>query len=515
MKSAADLAVLEAIAIEQARRSFWAFRQFMDPSMILGWWQRDVAHHLQQFRDDLASGLRPKLVVQAPPQHGKSETIVDFIAWLAGGNPDLRTIYAAFSERLGIRANMSLQRKFETARFQKLFPDLKLNAPNSANSPFGQALRNREILEFVDHRGYFRNTTVGGAVTGESLDLAVLDDPIKGREEANSETVRDKTWAWFTDDFLTRFSSKAGLLCILTRWHVDDIAGRLVAADASVKVVAYPAIAEAGDDRHAGDRANRQPGDALFPELKPLEFLEAQRRTMDPGSWEALYQQRPTIAGGNLFRIDDFQRHRHGEERAYKRRAIYADTAQKTGEKHDYSVFQCWGLGRDGVLYLIDQARGRFEAPELEQVARAFWKKHKSMPGTELGYLTAFKVEDKVSGTGLIQQLGRGSDSIPIRPIKRTTDKYSRGMDAGPSIAAGLVSIPADAPWTKELLAELAAFPAGVHDDQVDPLLDAVSDLLLGSGYSLEGLDNGNLERVMGGGPHSAWRQRLEAGLAW
>ena len=512
MRPPEELAILEAIAAGEARQDFWAFRKFMDPGMLLGWWQRDLAGHLQQFADDLAAGKRPRLIVQAPPQHGKSESVVDFIAWLSARDADLRTIYASFSERLGIRANMSLQRKFETERFQKAFPELRLNSASVVAPGSGQALRNREILEYVGRRGYFRNTTVGGAVTGESLDLAVLDDPLKGREEANSDAVRDRVWSWFADDFLTRFSSKAGLLCILTRWHIDDPAARLLATDPSVKVLTYPAIAEASDEqRSKTDRANRKAGEALFPELKPLEFLEAQRRTMDPGSWEALYQQRPTVAGGNLFRLDDFQRHRHGEARAYRRRAIFADTAQKTGEKHDYSVFQCWGLGTDGVAYLIDQARGKFEAPELEKVARAFWRKHKTVSSADAGYLTAMNVEDKASGTGLVQQLSRGTDSIAIRPVKRTTDKYSRALDALPSIAAGLVSVPADAPFTKDLLSEVAAFPAGVHDDQVDPLLDAIADLLFGSSYNWDAWGAADPAALPGG---EKWRRARAMGLS-
>ncbi|MBV9528332.1 phage terminase large subunit [Sphingomonas sp.] len=509
MRSAGDLAVLEALAAGEAQQSFWAFRQFMDPGMILGWWQRDAAEHLQEFHADLQAGKRPKLIIQAPPQHGKSETIIDFVAWCSGRSPDVRTIYASFSERLGIRANMSLQRKFDLERFRKAFPQLHLNSLNAVTQATGQALRNREILEFVDRKGYFRNTTVGGAVTGESADLIILDDPLKGREEANSETVRNKTWAWLTDDLLTRASSNAGLLCILTRWHIDDPAARLIKSDPSVKVLSYPAVAEDGDQRGVVDRRHRQAGEALFPELKPLDQLEQMRNVMDPGSWASLYQQRPTIAGGNLFHIDQFQRHRHGEERPYKRRMIFADTAQKTGERNDYSVFQCWGLGTDGAIYLIDQARGKFEAPELEKLARSFWKKHRNCRDEDAGYLTAFGIEDKVSGTGLVQQLQRGPDSIPIRPIKRLTDKYSRAMDTLPSVAAGLVSIPADAPFTTDLLAELAEFPAGTHDDQVDPLLDAVAELLLGSGYDWGNMDS--LCRIMGGGEHDAFRQYLTA----
>lgn len=509
MRSAGDLAVLEAIAVGEARRDFWAFRRFMDPDMILGWWQQDLARNLQQFAEDMIAGKRPKLIVQAPPQHGKSESVVDFIAWFMALLPDLRVIYASFSERLGIRANMALQRKFDLDRFQRGFPELRLSSANVVTQATGQALRNREIVEVVGRRGYFRNTTVGGAVTGESADLIVLDDPLKGREEASSETVRNKTWSWLTDDLLTRASSKAGLLCILTRWHVDDPAARLIANDPGVQVLTYPAIAEDNDDRSEVDRGHRRPGEALFPELKPVEQLEAMRSTLEPGSWSSLYQQRPTVAGGNLFHIDDFQRHRHGEERPYKRRMIFADTAQKTGERNDYSVFQCWGLGRDGAIYLIDQARGKFEAPELEKTARAFWRKHKAAASDQAGHLISFGIEDKVSGTGLVQQLRRGEGSLPIKAIKRTTDKYSRALDALPSIAAGLVSIPADAPFTKELLAEIATFPAGTHDDQVDPLLDAVTELLLGSGYDWGSVER--LQRIMLGGDEAALRAHFQA----
>lgn len=490
MRSAGDLAVLQAIAAGEAQQNFWAFRRYLDPGMILGWFQQDLAEHLQQFDADLDAGKRPRLLVCCPPQLGKSETVTDYIAWRSGRRPETRTIYASFSERLGERANLALQRKFELDRFRRAFPKLQLSGSNVVTQANGQALRNRSIVEFVGYPGYFRATTVGGSITGESLDLACLDDVHKGRDEANSPAIRDKVWQWVQDDFFTRFSSKAGLIAIMTRWHVDDVAARLIASDPTIKVLNYPAVAEAGDGRSEVDRKNRKPGEALFPELKPLEFLEAMKRQMDPGSWESLYQQRPTVAGGNLFRLDDFQRHRHGERRPYQRRMIFADTAQKTGTRHDYSVFQCWGKGADGVLYLIDQARGKYEAPELEKVARAFWRKHKAADSDQ-GYLTQMGIEDKVSGTGLVQQLGRGADGIPVKPIKRSTDKYSRALDAVPSIAAGLVSIPADAPFTKDLLSELASFPAGIHDDQVDPFLDAVTELLLGSGYNWDAWDDG------------------------
>lgn len=471
MRSAADLDVLEALAIDEARASFWAFRQRMNPRMKRSWWQRDLAHHLQQFHEDLVAGRRPRLVVQAPPQHGKSETIVDFIAWASGKNPGLKTIYASFSERLGERANGKLQRMWDSERFRRTFPELSIS--DGPGNGTGGPVRNRMLVEFGGQDGYFRNTTVRGSVTGESLDLGVIDDPIKGREDANSSIVRDRTWDWYTDDFSTRFADDAGLLIILTRWHIDDPAGRLILADPAVKVLRYPAIAIA-------DEEHRSAGEPLFPEHKSLGFLLKQKAQMDPISWEALYQQNPVVAGGNLFKLEDFRKHRYGADLELQRRAIYVDTAQKTGERNDYTVFQVWGLGRDGVAYLIDQIRGKFEAPELERTARQLWVREIARTTANSGRVVAMMVEDKVSGTGLIQQLARGEDRVTVKAIKRgQADKYTRALDVLPSIAAGRVSLPADAPWYDDLMSELAQFPSGAHDDQVDPLVDGVADLLL------------------------------------
>src|SRR6478609_3584866 len=214
-------------AVRHARVSFKAFRRLIYPKAKQGWLQNEVCDALQQFFEDFTNGLRPKLVIEAPPQHGKSELIVAFIAWMAGRNPDLRTIYTSFSERLGVRANIKLQRIYDSEIYQKIFPETQINESNVVTIS-GQYLRNRSVLEYTGREGYFRNTTVEGSITGESLDLGVIDDPIKGRKEANSITKRNSAWEWFTDDFFTRFSEEGALLAILTRWHIDDPIGRLI-----------------------------------------------------------------------------------------------------------------------------------------------------------------------------------------------------------------------------------------------------------------------------------------------
>ena len=277
MLNSRTLELVKELRLREARESFFAYRKLTNPKLKLGWWQEEVCHQLQQFYDDLTANKRPQLVIQAPPQHGKSDLIISFISWLAGKTPDTRTIYTSFSERLGVRANLKLQRLYDSAIYQDIFPNTKINQSNAVTIS-GQFLRNREILEYCEHDGYFRNTTVGGSITGEGLDLGVIDDPIKGRKEANSKTIRDGVWDWFTDDFFTRFSENAGLLCILTRWHIDDPIGRLIAQNPSIKVLTYPAIA-------INNEPNRKEGEALFPEHKSIDFLLERKKVMDSTSW--------------------------------------------------------------------------------------------------------------------------------------------------------------------------------------------------------------------------------------
>ena len=156
-------------------------------------------------------------------------------------------------------------------------------------------------------------------------------------------------------------------------------------------------------------------------------------------------------------------------------RSIYADTAQKTGQENDYTVLECWGKSRDGQAVLLDMVRGKWEAPELVAQARSFWAKHKAVDGAPL---RAFKVEDKVSGTGLIQTLKR--EGIPMIPIQRDRDKVTRAYDAAPFIESGNVILLRDCPYLAEFQAEASAFPNGAHDDTLDPMMDAVADMLQG-----------------------------------
>ena len=466
MLNSRTLELVKELRLREARESFFAYRKLTNPKLKIGWWQEEVCNQLQRFYDDLIANKRPQLVIQAPPQHGKSDLIVSFISWLAGQSPDLRTIYTSFSERLGVRANLKLQRLYDSAIYQDIFPNTKISGIGAIGA---DAIRNRELLEYRNCLGYFRNTTVGGSITGEGLDLGVIDDPIKGRKEANSKTVRDGVWDWFTDDFFTRFSENAGLLCILTRWHVDDPIGRLISQNPNVKVLSYPAIA-------TNDEQHRKEGEALFPEHKSLEFLLERKKVMDTTSWLSLYQQSPIVLGGEIIKGEWFKRYSMLPKMEYRK--IYADTAQKKGKQNDYTVFECWGYS-DGNAYLMDLVRGKWESPELRKKANDFWHKHAAIKN---GELRQFCIEDKASGTGLIQDI-KNVDKIPVVGIQRNTDKLTRVQDALPYIESGFVYLPDNSPFVSDFIAECEAFTADDghdHDDQIDPMCDAIDDMLAG-----------------------------------
>jgi hypothetical protein len=435
------LALLKEARLRQCRADFLTYRKTINLTAKWGWWQIEIAKELQQFYEDLIAGKRPKLVIQAPPQHGKSVQIIDFISWVAGKHPEFRTIYTSFSDRLGIRANLRLQRLYDSELYAEIFPGTTINRSNAVTLS-GQYLRNREILEYVGKEGFFRNTTVRGSITGESLDLGVIDDPIRGRQDANSPTIRDAAWDWFTDDFFTRFSEEAGLLAILTRWHVDDPIGRLIDRYPDVKVLSYPAIAEVNDE-------HRKAGDALFPEHKSVEFLRERESIMDRANWLALYQQRPTASmDGTLFSVEKMLV--DGQPVQIPKGCDYVfavmDSAFKAGDKNDGTAVTYFLRNRHigHPLIILDweivQIEGDLIAnwfpsitARLEALARE--------SGARMGSAGCF-VEDKASGILLLQHAARnGWPAHPIDSKLTAMGKDARGVAVSGYVYQGQVKM--------------------------------------------------------------------------
>ena len=316
--------------------------------------------------------------------------------------------------------------------------------------------RNAHLLELITpeaNGGSFSNTTIGGSITGESLDLGVIDDAIKGRHEASSTTIRDTAWDWFTDDFYSRFDDKAGMIAIATAWHIDDPISRLINQFKDVaKIVRYPAIA-------VEDEKYRKKGEALFPEHKPLEFLNERKVTMLPYNWAATYQQNPQIVGGDIFQRDWMKGKYYKEVPTLEVKRIVQswDTAQKTKQHNDPSCCTTWLELNDGRHFLVDVYVKKMKYPDLK---RAIISKNSEFKPD------AVLVEDKSSGSSIIQD--DYDDKIPFISIEPCGDKLTRAETASLKHCTGFINHPEKAEWLTGYEDELFGFPAAVHDDQVD-----------------------------------------------
>jgi len=452
----------------KAANDFEYFRKLMRPHLLQNWWTHEVAVALQEFYEDLIAGKRPSLAIGAPPQHGKSWAATDFIAWISGKNPDLKTIFASYSDDLGMRTNRDLQRMFASPQYRNTFP-------GTVTDEHGWMF-NTNLIEFAGRSGSFRNTTIEGKINGMELHLGVIDDPVKGRAEASSKTTRDRVWNWFVDDWGARFNKDAGQLIIMTRWHVDDVLGRFIERSGRVRVIDYPAIA-------IKDEEHRDEGEPLFEDLKPLDFLLERKSLMSQASWESEYQQQPIIVGGGVFPIEKLTTLPMMLDRDKIMRSIrYWDKAG-TSEGGAYTAGVLMHMMQDKTYVIEHVVRGQWSALEREEKIK-YWAK-------------ADKANAKVGGyeIGVEQEPGSGgkeSAEATIRMLagyKVFADKVSKSKDvrADPfaaQVQGGNIRLVAGA-WQYALLDELESYPNGRYRDQADACAGAFNRLVLGPTYNL------------------------------
>ena len=349
---------LESISLYNAalaRESFKVFRQTIRPNMLWNPFVARLTRELQRFYEAFVCGERPKLALCTPPQHGKSIIAEDFAAWTAGKNPDFKTLYASYSEDLGTLRNISLQRVFTSKRFREVFPYFMIGVP-------GWTL-NTSLIEYVERNGSFRNTTINGPITGLELHLGILDDFVKGRAEANSKLLRDRTWSWFADDFLTRFAKDSALLAICTRWHVDDVLGRLKKKWPEMPILEFPAIAEK-------DEWWRKKGEPLFEEHKPLSFLLERKALMSPASWEAEYQQHPVLVGNNMFPVEKLRIAQFFDRNEITSTVLAIDKAGTEGGQGAFTAIVTMHKMKNGTYVIERVVRGRWSALERETIIK-------------------------------------------------------------------------------------------------------------------------------------------------
>lgn len=437
------------------------------PDRLMWNWHMDaICDHMQALaRGDIPSN---RLLINVPPGSSKSTLIgVMYPAWLwgAGGQPWHRYIGAAHEQGLAVRDNRMTRELIQSEWYQRLWP---LGLKGDQN----------EKLYFENDARGFRQACAVASMTGRRGHTIGLDDPLSP-EKAHSDAARETALRVLSETIPTRLVDPANsaIVIIMQRLHERDPAGYVLAEGLGYDHLLIPMEFEPDRRVYTGigwTDPRTDLGELMFAERFPPHVIERDKKALGSYAWAGQMQQRPAPAGGGILKSDWWRYYAALPQIAY--RVIFADTAQKTKERSDYSVFQCWGYTPTRQAVLIDQIRGKWEAPELLVQARAFWSKHSPNPG--IGSLRGMRVEDKVSGTGLIQTLRR--EGIPVTGIQRSTDKLTRVMDAAPYIESGNVLLPSNAPWLSDFLAECSAFPNGAHDDQIDPMCDAVAEVATG-----------------------------------
>lgn len=425
-----------------------------------GRWQN--ARHLNflcKLLEEVERGELLRLIISMPPRHGKSMTVTQtFPSWFIGKNPERRVIEVSYSNELARKFGRENKRKIEEFG-QELF-NINVSRDNGSVTNWG----------IQGWPGGMISAGVGGSITGEGADLLIIDDPIKNRQEAESTTYRENLWSEWQDTLMSRLHPGGRVVIIMTRWHEDDLAGRLIEQDTQHKwrVINMPALAESGVE----DILGREPGEALWPEhgfdeewAHNTKFIQGSR------TWESLYQGRPRPQDGGLFKASMFRKFKvlnncyrlltpEGEKIYEINKCKIFQTCDVAGSKKssaDYFVLGTFALTPNGEILVLDIFRERLEGPDQPELIRRKFHEYKPF---------LIGVEAANMGLTLYQQTVR--DGLPILKLRPDADKYTRALPAAARYEAGAVYHLAGAHWLNELESELMSFPNGQHDDQVD-----------------------------------------------
>jgi predicted phage terminase large subunit-like protein len=409
---------------------------------------------LAEFPDVVIPRQFRRLRLSVPPQHGKSHQVtIRWPAWLLERDPSLRVMVGAYSAQLAERFSRSTRRL--------LSGRVALSAERNAASDWETA------VEPGREPGGLRALGVGGGATGNPADVLMIDDPVKSRAEAESLAYRERVWGWYTDDLYTRLAETACVVLIMTRWHHDDLAGRIANSEAGPDWVTLNLPAEAEDD--GPDPLGRAPGEPLCPERFSAAALADKRRTLQ-SSYIALYQGRPTRPEGALVHLGWFRRYALPPLRVLRTVQSW-DCATSDDPSADWSVGGTWAETDRGA-YLVDVFRERLTYPGLRRAVVREAARH----GADV-----VLIEDASHGRAIIQELtAPRSERIeelrawntPIIGVHPVQSKIVRMSVQSARVEAGDVWLPerdlAGYAWLPDYEQELVEFPSSANDDQVD-----------------------------------------------
>jgi predicted phage terminase large subunit-like protein len=422
---------------------------------------------------DVEEGRCDRLIIQAPPQEGKSTRVTTIgPLWMLIRNPDRRIACVSYAMELAEDFGRTIRNHITNNSGDDGTLDLGLRiAPDN-----GSARR----WQLDGHRGGVRSVGMAGGLTGRPADALFIDDPISNPTQADSATHREMVWRWWQQVGSTRLAPGAPVVLVLTRWHADDLAGRLLAAEDGHRwrVLNIPAQAESEDDP-----LGRAVGEYLISARKrTVPQWEQIKVATGSRGWNAMYQGRPSPASGDLLKREWWRYYDTPQAIERPDGSMWVplsgrdevcaswDMAFKDTASSDYVVGQVW-LRRGVHAYLLDQVRARMSFTDTLAAVRSL--------AARWPQALAKYVEDKANGTAVINMLAR---SVPgLIPVEPEGGKVARVAAVSPFVEAGNVHLPdpALAPWVGELVEEAAAFPNGAHDDQCDALSQALNRLLL------------------------------------
>lgn len=471
----------QEIRSERARRDFRYFVQQVEPEYDLQWFHERLCDEIQSWAEADDPYV---LILQMPPGYAKSTYAKLFCAWYHGRDPDGRIVYTSYGQNLASEHCGDIQAVLTGDRYKELFPGTRISEVRVASDDKGTARRTMDRHDIIGHGGRLVAVGTGGSITGGRYDIGVIDDPLKGPEAAASPKIRDDQWRWYTRTLLTRKrpERQMRILVLLTRWNLDDLAGRIQEHQAGeCKVVSFSALKEA----EGGDPADpREVGEPLWPAINTKEELERLRR-LDPAGFSSLYQQHPVPEGGTIIKADDIQHWTSLPGMSGEWVQSWDLRAGGKSPTSSYAVGQLWFTPRSepANAYLVDQVRGRWDINEtlqqiIEKSEDPIWRR-----------ATAKLIEDKADGRALVPMLKTHvAGIVGVNPIG---DKVARLQAVAPLYRGGNVYIPSEsiASWVREHVFELTTFPSGAHDDQVDAATQALSYLLIPDGKEKDDLD--------------------------
>lgn len=401
---------------------------------------RFLANKVQSFVEEQTGNPYDILVLSTPPQHGKSMTVTEtFPSWYEGKYPDRRCIVACYNDDFAGKFGRRNKSKIE--EYGQFIFNISLSKSSDRD------------IEIADKGGSIITRGIMSGITGNSGDLIIIDDPVKNRQEADSITYRERLWEEWQNSIKTRTQAGTKIIIIQTRWHEDDLAGRVIREENNVEIVNIPVEAE------ENDLLGRNIGDALCPEIgKDNKWLQEFKASYKGGmrAWNALFQGRPTSEEGNIFKREWWQFYDVLPE-TIPLKVISVDATFKDNADSDYVAIEVWGkLNAD--FYLIDLIKRQMDFPETLKAIKAMNAKYPDRH--------SILIEDKANGPAIIAMLRH--EIAGVIPVEPEGSKIARANAVTGIVESGNVYLPKYADFTGEFIEEHASFPNGINDDLVD-----------------------------------------------